>query len=35
VVPTIKHGGGGVIVCAGGFAGDTVSGLFRIQGQFN
>ena len=29
VVPTVKHGGGGVMVC---FAGDTVCDLFRIQG---
>ena len=31
VVPTVKHGGGGVMV-SGCFAGDTVSDLFRIQG---
>ena len=34
LVPTVKHGGGGVMVW-GCFAGDTVSGLFRIQGTFN
>ena len=28
VVPKVKHGGGGVMVC---FAGDTVCDLFRIQ----
>ena len=34
VVPTVKHGCGGVMVwrC---FAGDTVSDLFRIQGTLN
>ena len=34
VVPTVKHGGGGMMVwrC---FAGDTVSDLFRIQGTLN
>ena len=32
VVPTMKHGGGGVMVC---FAGDTVSDLFRIQDTLN
>jgi hypothetical protein len=34
VVPTVKHGGGGVMVwrC---FAGDAVSDLFRIQGTLN
>ena len=34
VVPTVKHGGGGVILweC---FAGDTVWDLFRIQGTLN
>jgi hypothetical protein len=31
VVPTVKHGGRGVVVWAC-FAGDTVSDLFRIQG---
>jgi hypothetical protein len=31
VVPTVKHGGGGVIVLAG----DIVSDLFRIQGTLN
>ena len=31
VVPTVKHGGGGVIVW-GCFAGDTVSDFFLIQG---
>ena len=34
VVPTVKHGGGGVIV-GGCFAGDAVSDLFRIQGTLN
>ena len=34
VVPTVKHGGGGVMAW-GCFAGDTVSDLFRIQGTFN
>ena len=34
VVPTMKHGGGGVTVC-GFFAGDTVCDLFRIQGTLN
>jgi hypothetical protein len=34
VVPTIKHGGGGVIVW-GCFADDTVCDLFRIQGTLN
>ena len=34
VVPTIMHGGGGVMVW-GCFAGDTVSDLFRIQGTLN
>ena len=34
VVPTVKHGGGGVIVWVC-FAGDTVSDLFRIQGTLN
>ena len=34
VVSTVKHGGGGVMVC-GCFAGDTVCDLFRIQGTLN
>ena len=34
VVSTVKHGGGGVMVCAC-FACDTVSHLFRIQGTLN
>ena len=34
VVPTMKPGGGGVMVW-GCFAGDTVSDLFRIQGTRN
>uniref|UniRef100_A0AAZ3NP13 Transposase Tc1-like domain-containing protein n=1 Tax=Oncorhynchus tshawytscha TaxID=74940 RepID=A0AAZ3NP13_ONCTS len=34
VVPTVKHGGGGVMGW-GCFAGDTVSDLFRIQGTLN
>ena len=34
VVPTVKHGGGGVMVW-GCFAGDSVSDLFRIQGRLN
>ena len=34
VVPTVKHGGGGVMVSVC-FAGDTVSDLFRIQGTLN
>ena len=34
VVPTVKHGGGGVIVW-GCFAGDTVSDLFRIHGTLH
>ena len=34
VVPTVKHGGGGVTAW-GCFAGDTVSVLFRIQGTLN
>jgi hypothetical protein len=34
VVPTVKHGGGGVMVW-GCFAGDTVGDLFRIQGTRN
>ena len=34
VVPTVKHGGGSVMVwCC--FAGKTVSDLFRIQGTLN
>ena len=34
VVPTVKHGGGGVMVW-GVFAGDTVCDLFRIQSTLN
>ena len=34
VVPTVKHGGGGMMVL-GCFAGDTVRDLFRIQGTLN
>ena len=34
VVPTVKHGGGCVMVW-GCFAGDTVCDLFRIQGTLN
>jgi hypothetical protein len=34
VVPTVKHGGGGVMVW-GCFASDTVCVLFRIQGTLN
>ena len=34
VVPTVKHGGGSVMVW-GCFAGDTVCDLFRIQGTLN
>ena len=34
VFPTVKHGGGGVIVW-GCFVGDTVNDLFRIQGTLN
>ena len=34
VVPTVKHGGRGVMVW-GCFAGDTVRDLFRIQGTLN
>ena len=34
VVPTVKYGGGGVMVW-GCFAGDAVSDLFRIQGTLN
>jgi hypothetical protein len=34
VVPTVKHGGRGVIVW-GCFAVDTVSDLFTIQGKIN
>ena len=34
VIPTVKHGGGGVMVW-GCFAGDTVSDLFRIQSTLN
>ncbi len=34
MVPTMKHGGGGVMVC-GCFAGDTVGDLFQIEGTLN
>ena len=34
VVPTVKHGGGGVMVW-GCFAGDTLCDIFRIQGTLN
>ena len=34
LVPTVKHGGGGVMVWAY-FAGDTVIHLLRIQGTLN
>ena len=34
VVPTVKHGGGGVMVWRS-FAGDTVCDLFRIQDTLN
>ena len=34
VVPTVKHGGGGVMVW-GCFASDTVMNLFRIQGTLS
>ena len=34
VVPTVKHGGEGVMVW-GSFASDTDSDLFRIQGTLN
>ena len=34
VFPTVKHGGGGVMVW-GFFAGDTVCDLFTIQGTLN
>ena len=34
VFPTVKHGGGGVMVW-GCFSGDTVYDLFRIQGTLN
>ena len=34
MVPTVKHGGGGVMVW-GCSAGDTVGYLFRIQGTLN
>uniref|UniRef100_A0AAZ3QNW2 Tc1-like transposase DDE domain-containing protein n=1 Tax=Oncorhynchus tshawytscha TaxID=74940 RepID=A0AAZ3QNW2_ONCTS len=34
VVPTVKHGVGGVMVW-GSSAGDTVRDLFRIQGKLN
>lgn len=33
-VPTVKHGGGGVMVW-GCFAGDTVGDLFKIEGTLN
>ena len=34
MVPTVKHGGGGVMVW-GCFAGDTVGDLFKIEGTLN
>uniref|UniRef100_A0A667ZX45 Uncharacterized protein n=1 Tax=Myripristis murdjan TaxID=586833 RepID=A0A667ZX45_9TELE len=34
LVPTVKHGGGGVMVW-GCFAGDTVGDLFKIEGTLN
>ena len=34
MVPTVKHGGGGVMVW-GCFAGDTVGNLFKIEGTLN
>ena len=34
MVPTMKHGGGGVMVW-GCFACDTINDIFRIQGTFN
>lgn len=34
LVPTVKHGGGGVMVW-GCFAGDTVGDLFKIEGILN
>ena len=34
VVPTVKHGGGGVMAW-GCFAGDTIIDLFRFQGTLN
>ena len=34
VVPTVKHGGGGVILL-GCFTGDAVGDLFKIQGSLN
>ncbi|CAJ0934134.1 unnamed protein product [Ranitomeya imitator] len=34
LVPTVKHGGGGVMVW-GCFAGDTVGDLFKIEGMLN
>ena len=34
VVPTVKHGEGGEMG-SGGFAGDSVGDLFRIQGTLN
>ena len=34
MVPTVKHGGGGVMVW-GCFAGDTVWDLFKIEGTLN
>lgn len=34
MVPTVKHGGGGMMV-AGCFASDTVGDLFKIEGALN
>jgi hypothetical protein len=34
VIPTVKHGGGGVMVW-GCFAGDTLCDVFKIQGTRN
>ena len=34
MVPTVKHGGGGVMVW-GWFAGDTVGDLFKIEDTLN